>query len=144
MAVKYKLVQRRDMSTGAAEGAKLWYAQGYITGICSMDELCNEIADRSTATAGDIKLTIDGLVQILSRRLQAGQSVQLGDLGTFRPSVGSVGSKTKEDFHASLIRNPRIVFYPGKQLRETRKMIRVERITDKKEAEEGGEEPGGF
>ncbi len=133
MAVKYKLVQRRDMSAGAEQDAKLWYAQGYITGICSMDELCNEIADRSTATAGDIKLTIDGLVQILSRRLQAGQSVQLGELGTFRPSVGSTGTKEKEDFHASMIRNPRIVFFPGKQLRETRRMIRVERILEKEE-----------
>jgi len=140
MAVKYKLVQRRDMRPGASAGAKLWHAQSYITGVCTMDELCNDIADRSTATSGDIKLIIDGLVQILSRRLQSGQSVQIGELGTFRPSLGSEGAGTKEDFTATLIRNPRIVFYPGKQLRETRKKIRVERIVEKEEKGEDNDE----
>lgn len=138
MSVKYKLIQRRNMSKGAAEDSKLWYAQGYITGLCTMDELCNDIADRSTATAGDIKLIIDGLVQILSRRMQSGQSVQLGELGTFRPSVRSTGTENKEDFHASMIRPTRIVFYPGRQLRETREKIRLERIVEKEEKEAGG------
>jgi len=132
------------MRPGAAQGSKLWYAQSNLTGICTMDELCNEIADRSTATSGDIKLTIDGLVQILSRRLQAGQSVQLGELGTFRPSLGSEGVETKEDFHASMIRNPRIIFYPGKQLRETRKMIKVERIVERDTEEDDKEPEGGI
>ncbi len=133
MSLKYKIVQRRDMRRGAQEGAKRWYAQGYISGICQVEDLYDTIADRSTATAGDVKLIIDGLVTVLSKQLKAGQSVQLGELGMFRPSLRSEGADTKEGFHASLIRQPRIVFFPGKLLRKTRDFIRIEKIVEKEE-----------
>jgi len=141
MAVRYKLVQRRDMRQDAPAGAKRWHAQSILSGNCTVEELYNDIADRSTATAGDIQLIIDGLVQILSRRLQSGQSVQLGSFGTFRPSLCSDGTEKKEDFNASMIRTPRIVFHPGKQLRELRRNIRVERIVEKEPKEGESEDP---
>lgn len=140
MALMYKVVERRDMRAGAAEGAKRWYAQGYVSGITLVEDLYGVIADRSTATAGDVKLIIDGLVHVLVTELRKGLSVQVGELGTFRPSLHSAGSDTKEGFSSSMLRQPSIVFFPGKLLRESRKLFRVEKMDEPAESKdpEGG------
>lgn len=138
MAVTYKLVHRKDMTKGAAEGAKRYYAQSYASGRCNTTELCETIADRSTATAGDVKLVIDGLVHVLSKRLAAGQIVQLGDLGYFQASLGSSGVVVKDDFNADLIKTRKIRFTPGIVLKNVIRQLKTER-SGSTPAEEGNE-----
>ena len=45
MAITYTLVQRKDMSKGALEGAKLFYAQAVMSRRVVFDDLCDEIAE---------------------------------------------------------------------------------------------------
>lgn len=85
MPIKYRLVLRKDMTKGAAAGSKLYYAVNKSTGTCDFEELCDQIADRSTASRGDVQVVVDGLLYILKQRLQKGETVQLGDLGHFKP-----------------------------------------------------------
>lgn len=66
MSVKYRLVLRRDMSKDAAADAKLFYAASSSNGMCDLTMLCDIIADRSAATAGDVKLVLDGLLFVVS------------------------------------------------------------------------------
>lgn len=127
MSVKYKLVQRKDMTKGAAEGAKLYYAQSYANGKCTMQTLCETIADRSTATAGDVNLVLDGLLFVMKQKLQEGQIVQLGDLGYFQATLGSSGVAEAKDFSADLIKRRRIVFRPGKLLKTIAGELKTER-----------------
>lgn len=54
MPIKYRLVLRKDMTKGAAAGSKLYYAVNKSTGTCDFEELCDQIADRSTASRGDV------------------------------------------------------------------------------------------
>ena len=62
--------------------------------------VCVEIiADRSAATAGDVKLVLDGLLFVVKQKLQDGQTIQLGDLGYFQAVLGSKGSPTKKEFY---------------------------------------------
>ena len=68
------------MTKGAAAGSKLYYAVNKSTGTCDFEELCDQIADRSTASRGDVQVVVDGLLYILKQRLQKGETVQLGDL----------------------------------------------------------------
>ena len=46
MAVKYRLVQRKDMSKDAAPDAKLVYAVSSSTGMCDTTQMCDIIAAR--------------------------------------------------------------------------------------------------
>lgn len=137
MAVKYKLVQRKDLTKGAAEDAKRYYAMSYSSGKCDTNELCETIADRSTATAGDVQLVIDGLVHVMSKRLAAGQTVQLGELGYFRAILGSSGVTDKKDFNADLIKTRKICFTPGRILETVRRTLKTDR-TDLEPKTEGG------
>ena len=93
MPIKYRLVLRKDMTKGAAAGSKLYYAVNKSTGTCDFEELCDQIADRSTASRGDVQVVVDGLLYILKQRLQKGETVQLGDLGHFQAVIGSKGTK---------------------------------------------------
>ena len=78
MSLTYHLVQRPDKSEGALEGSKLYYGQIKIRQQVDFDTLCERIADRSTASKGDVMVVIDGLIRVLTTELQAGNSVQIG------------------------------------------------------------------
>ena len=122
MAISYTLVQRKDMSKGALEDAKLYYALAVNTRRVDFDDLCDEIAETCTLTSAENS-----------------ELVQFGDLGNFRISVGSTGSATPEEFSASMLRKPKVVFHPGKRLQEMRDVAKFARFTvDKDEGEDGG------
>ncbi len=136
MSVKYRLVLRKDMTKGAAEDSKLYYASSSSMGMCSKENLCEIIADRSAATPGDVNLVLDGLLFVVKQKLSDGLSVQLGDLGYFQAYLGSAGAATRTEFTTELVRQPRIVFRPGKALLEHAKTLKVERMALDKLADE--------
>ena len=141
MSVKYKLVLKKDLTKGAAIDAKRYYASANVTGMMDFDTICDVVADRSTASDGDVALVLLGLIRCMQEALLRGEVVQLGALGNFRLSLGSSGVVNADDFHASLIRKPRIIYSPGVKLREMIAKVSIERIgqeTDKSNA--GGEE----
>ena len=150
MSVKYKLIQRKDMSSDAGPGSKLYYAQAVSAGEMTLDELCEDIAESSTVTSADVKAVLDRLGWILSKNLKAGRIVQVGELGNFRMTLGSSGVSTIEEFNTSLIRKPKVAFYPGKRLQETRSLATFERIGGEDSTSptspdsEGEEEDGGM
>ena len=119
---------RKDMTKGAAADSKLYYAVNKSTGTCDFEELCDQIADRSTASRGDVHVVVDGLLYILKQRLQKGETVQLGDLGHFQAVIGSKGTKLESDFNASLIKRPRIVFRPSVTLKSVTSLVKFEKI----------------
>ena len=141
MSLKYELVQRKDMSEGAGPDAKLYYPQLVGNGEVSFDDLCEQIAEESALTSADVKGVMDRLVRVLSRNLKEGRKVDCGELGSFRITVRSTGSITKEQYDANtMMRLPKVVFNIGKKLRDMRETkITFERITPKEdeEAEEG-------
>ena len=139
MPIKYRLVLRKDMTKGAAAGSKLYYAVNKSTGTCDFEELCDQIADRSTASRGDVQVVVDGLLYILKQRLQKGETVQLGDLGHFQAVIGSKGTKLESDFNASLIKRPRIVFRPSVTLKSVTGLAKFEKIVPDAPAPGGGD-----
>lgn len=138
MAVRFKLIERKDMSKGASEDAKLFYAQSVNNGYVPFDELCQEISDMCTLTSADVKAVLDRMNYVLDKNLRAGRIVQFGEIGNFRMAVGSSGSITKEDFKMSQVRKPKIIFTPGKKLQQARENSTFEQL--QAVAEEGKKE----
>lgn len=129
--LKYKLVQRKDMSKGALEGSKLYYPQVINQGRVSFDSLCEEVAEQSSLTSGDIKNCMDRLINCLVRHLKEGRSVDCGDLGSFRINIRSTGADTPETYDAAtMMRKPSIQYYLGKKLRDMQDTgVQYERYT---------------
>lgn len=129
--LRYKLFQRKDMSKGALEGSKLYYPQVINLGRVSFDSLCEEVAEQSSLTSGDIKNCMDRLVNCLVRHLKEGRSVDCGDLGSFRINIRSTGADTPETYDAAtMMRKPSIQYYLGKKLRDMQDTgVQYERYT---------------
>ena len=135
MPAKYKLVLRKDMRKDAAEGSKLYYASANTTGTCDVYELCDLISAQSTASSGDVKLILDELVNVMRRNLGKGEVVKVGELG-------STGTLTEKEFSHALIKSRRIVFRPGKLLKDAIKNYTFEKIASgaPDEGSAGGED----
>lgn len=73
------------------EGARLFYPRTVVIGNVDTDTLAQEIAEYSSLTKGDVKNTIDNLITVMTRHLQASESVTLDGLGTFRLTMRSPG-----------------------------------------------------
>ena len=129
MPAKYKLVLRKDMRKDAAEGSKLYYASANTTGTCDVYELCDLISAQSTASSGDVKLILDEVVKV-------------GELGSFQLQFGSTGTLTEKEFSHALIKSRRIVFRPGKLLKDAIKNYTFEKIASgaPDEGSAGGED----
>lgn len=130
MSVQYHLVLRKNMSKTVEAGKeKLYYAQTRATRVCSFEELCELIAESSTASSGDVKLVIDRMTKFMSKSLERGEVVQFGELGNFQFLMGSSGSASKDTFASNQLKKPRLCFRPGSLLRNLTQTVKGERIT---------------
>jgi len=124
--MKYKLIERGNPADPAAP--KKWYASPIISEKVSLKTISKEISSRSSLTAGDISNVLSNLLDEMPKYLIGGNSIKLGDFGTFRLSFSSEGAETIDDFSASKIRGMKIVFTPGKDLKNQLNDIHFERV----------------
>ena len=95
-----------------------FYAQPVIDGTVTKKTLADDLVLISSLSRGDISSVIENLIDILPKYLLMGKSVQLGELGTLRVSFSSEGADTKEQLNAKMIRGQKVIFTPGKLLKE--------------------------
>lgn len=87
--MKYKLIQKGK--PGDPDAPKKWYATPIKSGTITQKNLAQQISGRSSLTSGDVNNVIQNLLELLPQELIKGNSVQLGDFGTFRLSFSSDG-----------------------------------------------------
>ncbi|MCC8172033.1 MAG: hypothetical protein LIP00_09685 [Parabacteroides sp.] len=119
MAIKYKKVQHKVLA-GADKDKVKTYAMAKTNGVCDLQKLCKLISARSTVSSADVKAVLDCLNWVMDLELQAGNVVQVGELGNFRFTLSSEGTENEKDFNASKIRRANLVFTPGRALRLSR------------------------
>lgn len=84
-----------------------------ITGQVTFSKLCAQVGQICGAHRGTVQLVIAGLVDAMINNLDDGKSVQLGEFGTFRPSIRANAADTEEEADASKIYRRKIIFTPG-------------------------------
>lgn len=114
--LKYKLIERANPRDPQAP--KKVYATPVLNGKKDLKAIGIDIVEKSSLTRGDVNNTLDNLVDQVPKYLLDGQSVNLGDLGTLRISFSSEGVESEEDFHTSKIKNVKLIFTPGKELKK--------------------------
>lgn len=140
MPIKYKLVQRKDFSKDAPKDGKKYYASIVSNGTVTLEELCEGIAEETTLTSADVKSCLDRLPRAIARHVREGRNVQAGELGSFRPTLGSKGANSKKEFNAAtMMKKPGILFTPGRKLQEARENVTFLRVKDTDEIAEGGD-----
>lgn len=143
MGLKYVVAKQRF---GFDETrSEKYVAKQVITGKVSFSKLCSQVGQICGAHRGTVQLVIAGLVDVLVNNLDDGKSVQLGEFGTFRPSINSKSSDTEEDANAGSIYRRKIIFTPGGALKNAMNSTAITRYStpDTDYTTSGNSESGG-
>lgn len=132
MPIRFKPVARRNPISKRSS----WYPQVVVMHRITIDRIAQEIEESCTLHESDIKAVIVAFARRMISHLQDGNSVNLGDLGTFHVSVRGQGGEPILDskkITADSIRSSRVVYVPGpgirKSLSRDAKGVRFERLS---------------
>jgi predicted histone-like DNA-binding protein len=115
MPVNYKIVQRGN--PGNATAPKKFYATPAPRSKTTIKEISKDIADISSLNYGDISNVLNNFVQLIPKYLANGNIVSLGEIGNLMLNFSSEGVETESAFTPSKIRNVKIAFRPGSDIK---------------------------
>ena len=96
-----------------------YYAQIAPTTPLMLPQIVKLIEKRSTVSSSDIKAVLDALQFEIIHALQTGNSVRLGDLGSFHLTISSKGTTTEEEAKkvgANLIKKVSVQFVKSAEM----------------------------
>lgn len=116
MSIKYKILPRKNPQDLVAP--EKFYAAAVSNGETDMEALAEMIAYQSTLTDTDCYAVLRALERNIVQELSQGRIVRLGTLGNFQISLSAEGQNSPEEVSANSIIKSRILFRPGKKLRQ--------------------------
>jgi predicted histone-like DNA-binding protein len=125
MALKYRLIQKINPQNPTLPGK--FFAHPVTKGEMSVRQLAKEIADISTVSIVDTIAVIESFIQLIPKHLAEGEIVRLGDFGSFSIKLISEGAEQEEAFKAAMIKNVKIYFRPGKELKRALALTEFEK-----------------
>ena len=125
MAIKYNVIQKAY--PGDPTGPKKFYANSIADGEISLRRLSKEIAQTSSVSESDVYASLIDLAKMLAKHLAVGKIVRLGDFGSFQISISSEGADSISKVTSASIKNAKILFRPGIDLRETLATLKYEK-----------------
>ena len=84
-----------------------------------LNHVTARIARESTVSSADVKAVLDSLQHVIIDELARGNSVRLGDLGSFRPTISAKTHATSEAVSMADIKRVRVQFSPGAEMRRS-------------------------
>ncbi len=121
MAVKYKVLPRKNPQDVMAP--EKFYAAAIADGDVDLDRLAELISYQSTLTATDCHAVLLSLEHNIIGELEQGRIVKLGRLGNFQVGLSSEGKVSASEVSAADITKSRILFRPGKKMRNMLKTL---------------------
>jgi len=112
--IKYTVKAKKDPKTSAVK----YYPQIYKVDHLTADDVAEQIAYATTVTKPDAKAVISALEYVVLTAAKNNQSIRLGDLGSFRPTISADGSEDASDATTDKIKSVRIRFTQGAYLRK--------------------------
>lgn len=82
-----------------------------------LDDVVDKISGQCTVTEHDIKAVLSALQEQIIVALREGNSVRLGDLGSFRLTINGTGADTREAVTADDIKRLRVRYTMSARLR---------------------------
>ena len=117
MSVNYKLVQKKNPQK-KSEPAK-WYATPNSAKPLAQKVMTRVATENTTTAPIELESAMELLAAFIPQQLQQGHTVNVPGLGSFRLSFKSDGVEKVDDFRPEkMIKSPRVVFTPSKELKE--------------------------
>lgn len=114
---KVKLVQRGNPAK--PEEGKKWYGLSVSTPGQSVRQMARQATRNTSISPMELEAALELFGEYAISQLLQGHTVMLGHLGHLRLTFKSSGTDDIRDYHPSqMVREPRILFTPSKELRE--------------------------
>lgn len=91
----------------------------------TFEQLLKETSSSCGVNRAQVKACIEALIDRLSHFMEYGMIVQLGDFGTFKPTVNAKSQESMETVSAGNVVRRKILFYPGKRFKEMLRDVSV-------------------
>ncbi|MEY8612760.1 HU family DNA-binding protein [Parabacteroides segnis] len=143
MGILVKAIQRINPRNKNA--AKKWFAVQNSAGLVSETKVAELIADETTLNPAEALMSIRQLYKILLRLLLSGNSVKLGNWGTFSITLNCKGVEKREDLKATDIIRVNVNFQPGEDMKtalQKAEFIWIDKLVEGKTNTGGGSEGG--
>ena len=128
MSIKFKVIEKGQPGV-AGGGEKKFYASPVMSGELSLDGLTKSIEKISTVSGADIRAVVYAMVDVMQGSLADGNIVRLGELGSLRVSLSSEGKADANEVNASAIKNTRVIFTPGKAIKDMLKTASFTKVS---------------
>lgn len=102
-----------------------YYPKAASYGIIEVDDLCKEISNASSLTRGDVKNTVESLIDGLQQHLSQGQLVRLPGIGLFGISFSTKAEDSKEKVDADNVKNITLSLRPDTKMRDVVKNFSI-------------------
>ncbi len=127
--IKYKVIKRGTPGV-AGGGEQKFYASLPPRDVLTIRALAEQISRRTTLTATDVIATLEAFIALVPEHMLNGKIVKLGDFGSFRINIKSNGSTDAKDVSAINITGNRVVFNPGKLIKNKLKLAEYKKVDD--------------
>lgn len=108
MAILVKPVKRHNPTD--PDAPKKWYVTQVTTAQVDETQVAMDLAEETTLNPSEAMMAIRQLRKVLLRRLLSGESVKLGNWGSFSVTISSTGADTKEEVTARNIKSVNLNF----------------------------------
>jgi predicted histone-like DNA-binding protein len=125
MTIKYKSQKRTSPQN--RDNSK-YYPSKVKSGTKDLENIIPAIEKMSTVSGADTAAVLYALLDVVPEMMADGYSVQLGNLGTMRVSIGGEGKDTADELMASDITKRKVIFTPGKKLKNMLDELTFEKV----------------
>ena len=94
----------------------------------TLRDFAKRISRESTVSMMDTMAVLEGLLQIIPDEIINGKIIKLGDFGTFRTTLSSIGSDTEAEFTANKIKKLNIRFRPAREFMNLLASVKFEKV----------------
>lgn len=113
----FKLIQRANPLK--KDAPRKWYASPLTNKPLELKAMTRAATENTTTAPIEMEASMEHFVNHTQRQLLQGHTVNVPGFGSFRITFKSDGVENINDFNAGqMIKNPRILFTPAKELRE--------------------------
>ena len=115
MPIFYNKMERGN--PGNPSAPKRWYPVLKSTGMVKEREVARLLADETTLNPKEAEMAVSQLLKVVTNLILNGNTVQLGELGSFRITAGTEASDTKEEVTAAKIKKVNLRFTESEALK---------------------------
>lgn len=116
MAILVKPIQK--LNPNKLDEPKKWYITQVTAALVDESQIAIDIAEGTTLDPSEAMMALRQLRKVLLRRLLSGESVKMGNWGSFSVTLTSTGVEEKKKVSASQIKSVNLNFQADKTFKE--------------------------